>query len=234
MTGSGPSGADHDFGTALSAADIEDLVNFMMAGLIDMTLVIDLATGASNGDVSNGEFFFEGPAGCGDAACHGIRGTRILFEDGEESLGGLSNGNPWEVLHKIRWGNPGSAMPSALRDNGLTDDDANDVLAYAQTLPETWACGDGFIDGDEGCDDGNTIDGDGCAADCSTETLDGEALFETHCSSCHGPDGSGAIGPDIRGTTAAAIQSAIDEDNGGMGTLDFLAPAELQAISDVL
>jgi len=30
-------------------------------------------------------------------------------------------------------------------------------------------CGDGLVEGDEECDDGNTIDGDGCSAACETE-----------------------------------------------------------------
>ena len=29
----------------------------------------------------------------------------------------------------------------------------------------------------------------------------GQALFETHCSSCHGSDASGGAGPDIRGVS---------------------------------
>jgi cysteine-rich repeat protein len=29
-------------------------------------------------------------------------------------------------------------------------------------------CGDGILDGGEICDDGNTIGGDGCAADCKS------------------------------------------------------------------
>ena len=30
-------------------------------------------------------------------------------------------------------------------------------------------CGDDALDGGEGCDDGNNLDGDGCAADCTAE-----------------------------------------------------------------
>jgi cysteine-rich repeat protein len=30
-------------------------------------------------------------------------------------------------------------------------------------------CGNDALNGDEGCDDGNNIDGDGCAADCVAE-----------------------------------------------------------------
>ncbi len=42
--------------------------------------------------------------------------------------------NPQETLHKIRWGHPGTAMPSMV-DVGLTDQQIGDILAYAQTLP---------------------------------------------------------------------------------------------------
>ena len=36
-------------------------------------------------------------------------------------------------------------------------------------------CGDGFIDGDEECDDGNDQDGDGCSSACEVEAFEGEA-----------------------------------------------------------
>lgn len=31
-------------------------------------------------------------------------------------------------------------------------------------------CGDGTLDADEVCDDGNTMDGDGCSSTCAVET----------------------------------------------------------------
>ncbi len=36
-------------------------------------------------------------------------------------------------------------------------------------LPATSTCGNGTVDGDETCDDGNTVGGDGCAANCTLE-----------------------------------------------------------------
>ena len=48
-------------------------------------------------------------------------------------VGTLANGNPWETLHKSRFGHSGSAMPSTI-DLGWSVQDAVDVLAYAQTL----------------------------------------------------------------------------------------------------
>jgi cysteine-rich repeat protein len=37
----------------------------------------------------------------------------------------------------------------------------------ASACPEPGVCGDGVVNGGETCDDGNVIDGDGCAADCA-------------------------------------------------------------------
>ena len=41
--------------------------------------------------------------------------------------------NPQESLHKIRFGHPGSAMPSMLKE-GLTDTEQGDILAHGQSL----------------------------------------------------------------------------------------------------
>ena len=38
-------------------------------------------------------------------------------------------------------------------------------------------CGDGVLDPGEACDDGNTVDGDGCQADCTWPAYTGEAVF---------------------------------------------------------
>ncbi|MBI2082017.1 MAG: S8 family serine peptidase [Deltaproteobacteria bacterium] len=38
-------------------------------------------------------------------------------------------------------------------------------------------CGDGVIDFQEGCDDGNTLDGDGCSSSCQTEAICGDGLL---------------------------------------------------------
>lgn len=36
--------------------------------------------------------------------------------------------------------------------------------------PEPAVCGDGVVEGDEACDDGNLVDGDGCSAACTVES----------------------------------------------------------------
>jgi len=42
-------------------------------------------------------------------------------------------------------------------------------------------CGDGFVTGDELCDDGNTIDGDGCQANCQPSCEDDAECPSTEC-----------------------------------------------------
>ena len=63
----------------------------------------------------------------------------------------------------------------------------------------------------------------------TNETLPrGAVLYEAECSSCHGPDGEGGIGPELAGSglDAAEIAAKIEEGGGGM-------PADLVAGDDV-
>ena len=66
------------------------------------------------------------------AACHGADGTLILFDAGTVTLGGLANDNPWELQHKIRFGQPGTFMPRQL--DVLTVPEVGDLGAYVQSL----------------------------------------------------------------------------------------------------
>ncbi|GAB4564612.1 MAG: hypothetical protein Tsb0017_24680 [Geothermobacteraceae bacterium] len=48
----------------------------------------------------------------------------------------LARKNPQETLHKIRFGHPGSDMPSMVVDAGLGEKQISDLLAYTQTLKQ--------------------------------------------------------------------------------------------------
>jgi MYXO-CTERM domain-containing protein len=48
----------------------------------------------------------------------------------------------------------------------LPDSDGDEVPDFRDLA----VCGDGFLDGGEGCDDGDTAAGDGCSSDCAVET----------------------------------------------------------------
>jgi hypothetical protein len=53
--------------------------------------------------------------------------------------------------------------------------------------------------------------------------VDGTALYTQYCAGCHGTS--------KKGSTATAIQSAIDTNKGGMGSLSFLTAAQVAAIA---
>ena len=80
-------------------------------------------------DTDNGNTLYD--ASC--AMCHGSDGLSLDFGGGD-GVGTLANDNPQETLHKIRFGHPGSAMPSGV-GNGWSLQESIDVLAYSQTLP---------------------------------------------------------------------------------------------------
>jgi mono/diheme cytochrome c family protein len=60
--------------------------------------------------------------------------------------------------------------------------------------------------------------------------VDGAALYADNCSSCHKALASSAV----QGATAAAIQSAIKNNTGGMGKLSSLTALQIQAIASIL
>lgn len=126
------SGDSHAFAGKLSEADIRSLVAFIKKGQIDTTEAIN-AEGKGTGAVKNGANQYA--ANCAD--CHGNDGNDLDFndkKDGIQGIGWLANDNPQETLHKIRWGHPGSDMPSLIIDKGLSNLDAVDILTYSQTL----------------------------------------------------------------------------------------------------
>jgi thiosulfate dehydrogenase len=121
---SGSANADHDFSGVIDDDSLTTLAEFISeGGVIDVSVLIDLETKeVIDGDASNGEVLY----GETCTVCHGADGTALDHEIGE-----VATGNPWETLHKIRFGHPGSAMPAAV-DNGWTLAEALDVLAYAR------------------------------------------------------------------------------------------------------
>lgn len=123
----------------LGDADIDDLVAFIETAMIDTDLYID-GDGEFLGDPAQGRVGYEVVGNC--AACHGEEGTAINFGTPAEPewVGTIAVDDPWELLHKIRFGNPGSSMPSWLVGGG-TDQGAADIGAYAQgALPAASLC----------------------------------------------------------------------------------------------
>ena len=74
---------------------------------------------------------------CGTASCHGPDGKAKNFGDAKEPeyVGTVTVDNPWELIHKVRVGQPGTEMPSSVINSKWSDKDVVDVLTHAQTLP---------------------------------------------------------------------------------------------------
>ncbi len=124
--------ARHSFAEFLTEEDLWALTTFLKEGLVDINTVID-AAGNAKGDPVNGKALFA--VHC--AGCHDEDGDAIDFKDKKDGIQGVAyyaKGNPQETIHKIRWGHPGSDMPSMLVDAGLSEAEARDILAYSQTL----------------------------------------------------------------------------------------------------
>ncbi len=129
---SGAVDPDHDY-SAMGEQAIQDLAVFINKGLVDLTDYIDYEAKAPlDGDAEEGEEIYEGSC----AACHGDDGRLINFggADDPEFVGTIALDNPWEFIHKVRAGQPGTGMPSAI-DGGWSMQDVIDVLTFAQTLP---------------------------------------------------------------------------------------------------
>ena len=126
------SARNHDFSTSLKRQELEALSFFLSEGLINTAEYLG-SEGNVLGDAQAGKKLY-GPH-C--ASCHGDDGNTLDFKvkkQGIQGVGWLANDNPQESLHKIRWGHPGSDMPSMVVDAGLTVRDTVDILAYCQTL----------------------------------------------------------------------------------------------------
>jgi thiosulfate dehydrogenase len=126
----------HGYGAAgLTDADIWDLVVFYEGGMIDVNYIMG-SDGSFNGDTTAGGTLYDSGistnATC--TSCHGADGLTEVVGGFDAFVGLLSNDNPQEFQHKMRFGHPGTAMPAGYDvDASLVN--IADLSAYSQTLP---------------------------------------------------------------------------------------------------
>jgi cytochrome c553 len=107
------------YGEVMPPQDLSDVVAFVMAvrehELPQPGDIWELNADAPKGYVLKSGARVEAgraaiSASC--SGCHGADGTRLLFDEGELSLGSLARGGAYEVWFKIVAGNPGTPMGS--------------------------------------------------------------------------------------------------------------------------
>jgi thiosulfate dehydrogenase len=122
----------HGFTEAnMTHSAMEKLALFLSRGQLDTDRYIDRSTAMARGNPRRGAQFYQTIC----AVCHGFDGRDINFktEETPEFIGTVCGHNPWEALHKIRFGQPGVGMVAL---TVLETDDLVDIVAYCQTLPE--------------------------------------------------------------------------------------------------
>lgn len=127
----GTANGDHDF-SAMGEEAIDALAVFLSEGLEDVSQYIDADKNAVGGDAASGETLYNDKC----SACHGEDGRDINFgsDDEPEYVASIALDNPWEFIHKVRSGQPGTRMPSGIA-LGWSMQDVVDILTYAQNLP---------------------------------------------------------------------------------------------------
>ena len=111
-------------------AEARALGLFVSQGQLDQAQLVD-AQGKARGEARRGMPFFQTIC----AFCHGLNGRKINFgtEQAPEYLGDAAQDNPWEVLHKMRNGQPGKEMVSLRM---LPEAELAHILAFVQALSE--------------------------------------------------------------------------------------------------
>ena len=203
----GGTNSDHDFSSFMAEQDLIDLSLFIAQALINTDDLIN-DDKSSVGDVALGQAYYESTC----IRCHGPEGNAINFAgiDDPEFLGHLAPDNPWEFVHKVRFGQPGWPMPSGIV-NGWTNEDVANVLAFAQTFPEEAALSGGgqlydkwwAVVGLDAPEEDNPL-----WASQSTNERSGADTWR--CKECHGWDYLGAEGAYGSGSHFTGFTGVLD------------------------
>ena len=145
---SGAANAEHNFSKLLSNDSIHSLSVFLQKGTFDLQRYIDYSSKMPyTADAEKGKEVYH-TTKC--YYCHGEDGG-LLSKYKDEYIGVIAKTNPWEFIHKTRFGEPGEIMP-ALKiklpaeerrsrmpsgvETGFSLQDMLNLLAYTRSLSE--------------------------------------------------------------------------------------------------
>ncbi|GAB4504981.1 MAG: hypothetical protein Fur0043_19760 [Anaerolineales bacterium] len=190
---------NHDYSQFMDEQALTDLALYVSEQVIDTNSILGLT-----GDAANGKTLFDD--NCAD--CHGPEGVAISFHpDNEpEYPATIANEDPLELLAKLRFGQPAMPdMPSGV-DNGWTEQEYADAIAYIKTLPQA----NPVIEGGRMYDNWFKAFGmdapEGDMPLWATQTTNTRTGGDTwRCKECHGWDYKGADGVYASGSHATGF-----------------------------
>jgi mono/diheme cytochrome c family protein len=221
----GATNPDHDFSAVMDEQALTDLALFISQELVDYSQMVDDDKVALSTDIAAGDDLYRTTC----AWCHGPEGLAVNFGKlvtDVDYVAGIANGNPWEFLHKSRFGQPGTEMPSVI-DSGWTLEEQASLLAYTQGMPnespvtqggamwDKWWKAMG-IDAPEG-------DQPLWATQASNER-DGADTWR--CKECHGWDYKGAEGAYASGSHFTGFPGVLSTTDDQLSWLDGSANAD--------
>jgi len=124
---------EHNFLSVTNSTVLNDLAAFLRTQQVDTDLMIDPSTGAALGDRQPGKVSYL--RFC--VSCHGDAGDEINFGTATLPLylGDKAVADPWQTVHKIRFGTPGVDRMPAAEEMDWSLSKVADLLAHLQTLP---------------------------------------------------------------------------------------------------
>jgi len=212
--------ANHGFSGFFTDSEYYALTKFIMTmraevntGLSSIDFIDDNTKLATNGaDANSGKTLFEtsNSISCSNSSCHGADGKMIDFNDKDLSttpntfIHNIAQENPWEFIHKARFGDAGTFMPTLYDANDAsvtTINVAADILAYAQSnlvpdikragrLYDKWWNVDGILDANVPATRNQTWVNNAGTTD-ATIVSDSSTW---RCKECHGWDYQGVDG----------------------------------------
>ncbi|MEQ8273996.1 MAG: DUF4215 domain-containing protein [Deltaproteobacteria bacterium] len=150
------------------------------------------------------------PSGVSDGAGVAYRGTSPTFE---------ADADPSSTTDPTNADTDGGTVADGAEDtnaNGRVDSGERDPNDPSDDVPAL--CGNGTLEGFEQCDDGNNVDGDGCASDCFVErgwTCDGEPSDCTPI--LEGDDDDDGVVNGVDNCPDDANADQLDTDGDGLG-----------------
>jgi len=216
----GSANPDHDFSAYMDDQALTDLALFLSGELRDDSALINSDKSLAGGDAAAGKAFVEETC----LLCHGPQGLGLNFGNSSEPeyQGTIATDNPWEFMHKIRFGQAGFADMPSLVDDGVSDEELANVLAYAATFPLFAPVSEGGVLYDNWM---SAMGVDAPATDqplWATQTTNTRTGTDTwRCKECHGWDYKGVDGAYGSGSHLTGFKGVLD--SSAMSTEDLTA-----------